>query len=345
MENVESLNPCHYPTTVCLIDDHRPFIISLCGNLDQMVPFRLYTSPRAALDDIHEIKQAAAPGWPQCLDEDFNNVSVDLNKNPLLFNYAKFHDEVHNINRFSQVSVVVVDYLMPEMDGLEFCRQLQDKNVKIILLTGAADEMVGVRAFNEGLIDRFILKNSKSMLKELNDSIRILQQQYFLDLAKPMKEAMLCTELDFFHDPVFIDFFKTYCQEQEIAEYYLSCFPRGIYVVNQLGKMTFLLVSDELTLRGDLIRAKEYNAPAEMIAQLETLEWNPYLKPTGYISDQSLPNWKSGLFPNQQLAGKETIYYSIIDAESILSDQECQIFPFNDYLEKLISIGINKKTL
>ena len=70
---------------------------------------------------------------------------------------------IYNKERFGETSVVVVDFAMPQMNGEEFCRklgQLKGNSVKIIMLTGEADEEMAVRLFNAGVIDKFLRKGN-----------------------------------------------------------------------------------------------------------------------------------------------------------------------------------------
>ncbi len=49
------------------------------------------------------------------------------------------------------VDVVVADFLMPEMDGIQFLREVRDQKPEVtrILLTGYADKQNAIRAINE----------------------------------------------------------------------------------------------------------------------------------------------------------------------------------------------------
>ena len=127
--------PVHtHPTLTVLIDDSDSFLKSLAFQLDPALARKTFHDTSAALHWLrHSTQQGETPLHvnfdTQNLPPDQCNVALDL-------------DRIWRISarpqRFATPSVLVVDYSMPQMNGLEFCQAVRDLPCKKILFTGAA---------------------------------------------------------------------------------------------------------------------------------------------------------------------------------------------------------------
>lgn len=77
--------------------------------------------------------------------------------------------------RYALTKVCIVDQVMPKASGLEVLRQLRGWHGQRVLLTGKADDSLAIRAFNEGLIDRFVRKEHGRPISTLFDLVQDLQ--------------------------------------------------------------------------------------------------------------------------------------------------------------------------
>ena len=85
--------------------------------------------------------------------------------------------------RETPVDLVILDVMMPEMDGLEACRQIRDfSDVPIILLTAKADDMDKLMGLEHGA-DDYLTKPFNIL--ELKARVRALLRRAGLREAKP----------------------------------------------------------------------------------------------------------------------------------------------------------------
>ena len=87
---------------------------------------------------------------------------------------AKTGREAVELALFYRPDVVVMDYMMPEMDGIEATRRIheQDAGIPVVLLTGSVDESLGLRGLRAGAAG-FLSKNMElaSLPRALRGSI------------------------------------------------------------------------------------------------------------------------------------------------------------------------------
>lgn len=167
--------PCiYYPTTVVMLDDNISLIENIRMTLNDYENIVLFDSPSIAIDFV-----TSSNAIPPCLDvlESINQDEIDFD-NVLAVDYAKLDSFYNHEN---QISVLVVDYSMPDINGVEFCERIKSYKSKKIMLTGEADTTIALEAFNNGLIDKFLTKDGSNISVMLNQFINGFKKEYFLD--------------------------------------------------------------------------------------------------------------------------------------------------------------------
>ena len=115
-------------------------------------------------------------------------------------------DGLDTIHREGPFSVVVTDYCMPEMNGIEFLsevRKVAPESVRM-LLTGSADLNAAIQAVNQGNIFRFLTKpcSSDALLDALKTGLREYRQSHkerkfnqrtrrLLDQARDIQQSLM----------------------------------------------------------------------------------------------------------------------------------------------------------
>ena len=178
-----SIPTCYFPSTTLFLDNSRDFLLSVVLHLDENVAYRMFDAPLDALDFIHNKQCGVDLLSRHCLGEYTEAKNFPLTNQSINLDLAAIHAELYNPYRFSEISVIVVDDAMPGMDGLEFCRRIENTKIKKILLTGPADENRAIAALNEGLIHRHINKSDENVAQLITKSIDDLQLNYFLYLS------------------------------------------------------------------------------------------------------------------------------------------------------------------
>ncbi len=168
---------CYHPTTVIFVDDNREFLqhVKKWLNHDEFA-HRTFDHPKTALKFLTKTHHPH-PFTERCVYQPNDDVPLDCSEFGI--NIRKIHHEMHNPERFNEIGVIVVDYAMPGMNGIDFCTRLEGLPFKKIMLTGEADEHLAVSAFNNGVIDHFIRKDDANFYAVTNQAIREMQAAYF----------------------------------------------------------------------------------------------------------------------------------------------------------------------
>jgi len=151
----------HRPGAIVFLDDDPDYLEMLALVLPKSWHVRLFLRPRTCINQLQQEPPLwEADAWAQQeMIDNWRNGSALI---PQILQYWSRQAE-----RYSFTRVCVFDYAMPGMDGLQALSELTDWPGGRVLLTGQADEHVAVSAFNRGLIDQFIAKQTPDISQHL----------------------------------------------------------------------------------------------------------------------------------------------------------------------------------
>jgi CheY-like chemotaxis protein len=330
--------PCYFfPTNVVFVDDNQSFLNSVSLALSATLPYKTFIDPKQAITFLKNNARQSV-NVESAVFVSSGNISgaasqgVELDLLPL-------QKRAYEQSRFNETSVVVVDYAMPTMNGLEFCRQLSDAGIrcKKLMLTGEADHSTAVDGFNKHIIDKFILKSDISTNVEmLNVIIADLQKQYFQEKSARILQYLLLDPLAPFVSESFVALFDSICHQYGVVEYYLFDTSGSFMLLTAEGKPIWFLVKNKEDKEMYCAMAEEAAVNAETFDALKAGRVIPFY-PDGVFNLPSDDAWNDAcLIPAKKLmCGNEELYYGVVErlaAESIKLDQ---IQSFNSYMSLL----------
>lgn len=325
---MSSVLSCYFPTTVVMVDDSKIFLDGLesCLNVKDPI-FKKFTNPELALDFINnnEVKSFEF----EDLITEGEESSSDWRS--LLINVYGIHNEIYNKDRFKKISTVTVDYAMPTMNGVEFCRRIKDKNIQKILLTGIADEAVAIEAFNTGAINRYIKKGDPKFADELEILIEKSRYMHFMRDSNFLAQTLCAYGKTHLKDPIFANFFHKIWSSKNFSEYYMLDHFGSYIFLNKKGSATCLFVLTESELNKLVEAAVESGDASEHV--LQALQSREFML-VHYSNNGTTPpvsEWGNYLYPAKKLDGYQTYYCTFNEISNVDIDHN-KVRSFEEYI-------------
>jgi len=304
-----------HPTLTVLVDDSDSFLRSLSFQLTPTLANKTFHDTTEALHWLHNsAPDSTGGGVPLHVNFDMQNLPADQ------CNVALDLERIYRIaerrQRFTTPSVVVVDYSMPQMNGLEFCAALAHLPCKKILFTGAADEKIAVAAFNRGLIDRYIKKSDDHALDLLEMEVAALQDTYFDQGSDTLREMVALHDYRFLCDPALTEVVRELKRTLGFVEHYIFPNPTGILFLDQHGKATLMVIETEKSMYAQYEIARDSDAPRSLLhALLERRVLTFFSDPfgDGMYNSSMAENWHRYCAAPRICQGQETYYWALFD--------------------------------
>lgn len=260
--------PFFHPTRVVFVDDDRSFLEFFPRTLGGGMPISRYDSPRKLLTDLAGGRietHIDLKCWAR-----HNDRLTELDHEHMLgLDKTMIFKRVFARQRFGSLSVAVIDFDMPEMDGLDLCHALSHLPCRKILLTGQATESQAVAAFNEGLIDCFVSKSDPRLKAVIRERILRYQRAFIADETRLLRHALRDETFVTWGDLGLGHLLQGLREERGIVEYYAVSDPaEGFLLVDAEGNGLLLLAFGSRTLEAQLASARLSGAPADVVERL-----------------------------------------------------------------------------
>lgn len=312
----------YFPTTALLLDDREAFLNGIALNLGDNVLNVLYSDPVKALEAIQGELQPSS-----FLYQALHGTSLGENF---------FGEEVFRGDRFKEISVAFVDYLMPPMDGLEFCRRIKDLPIRKVIMTGNVDLTPIKNAMEEGIVDEFILKSDAGFLQNIGAAIQKSHQQYFETLTEDLRKSSQLALGAWSEDPAFLEFFSQLLEKQEIVEYYVIDRDGQVLLFDRKGQPGLLVLFTDQSLQSFCDKLANCSSAASQ-EQMTSLLERKMMPISLHANDEEemKQSVAKGLFPAHKLEGDEVYYYALVKDVPFDFLQSDNVITFNHYLMQL----------
>lgn len=298
---------CFYSTKQIILDDNQAFTNSILFKMHGK-PVMAYQSANDALDFLVNRYQPSLKAtdliesdlpFVDASMEQVINVSIEKLKGP----YVKNQEDI---------SVILVDYHMVEMNGIEFLKRIQHLPIKKAIITGESDYKIGVDAFNQGLVDAYLRKDAPDFSLALDELISGLKWQYFSSLSECVPQIS-CFEY-LLNDKLTLKF-KSLVKGDEFKSYYLD-HTQGDFIIefNDQSKEVWLVRSLE-QLQEMAKVAEEDGASLQVVHQLRDGLMIPYF---GGLAYWEVPGseWTSYLQPISEHLSDGQLFFAKVGAKN-----------------------------
>lgn len=308
---IKALPLFYFHPTICWIDDDKLFldVVSMtfknhfnCLTFERpeeaLQFFSTYEAPLSNINFTREFTESDVSGTN-------HHLPVDLNISALT-NLAKIQ------HRANEITTIIVDYNMPNMNGLELCEKIKTTPFKKILLTGESNHAKAVEAFNQNLIDKFIRKDHE-LSDILQNYINELSYQYFYEKTANLILHIEASRSSPLSDPIFINFFYHWCQSNSIQEFYLINRQGSFLAKNNEGKLICFVVMNEheknefIKLNDELI-----DEIGMLLNELSEEKSIPFFGIGKESWDVDLDQWQNHFYPANVLEGRERYYWAVV---------------------------------
>jgi hypothetical protein len=228
---------------------------------------------------------------------------------------------------------VLVDYAMPEMNGINFCKEINSRKIYRLMLTGEAEYAIAFDAFNHRVIDQFIRKDANDVIaliiKYVSENEKYAFEAESFQVAALLAEQQKISFQEYcLFDPTFIAHFNSIIQFKAICEYYLYDAHGSYLLIDKFGNKNYYLVRDDQYIEKTIATCEKKNLPPQVIAALKSRE-----KLLLVDNPEEIPSdWQKRLFSIDGHFNGVKKYYYAFSSELPFDEIKYNIYSYDAYL-------------
>lgn len=207
------------------------------------------------------------------------------------------------------ISVLLIDYNMPEMCGLDFLKEITQLPIKKALITGESDYKIAINAFNQGLVDTYIRKDEPHFLEKIQATTFDLEWKYFTDLSSFIIDI---PDYNYLQNAHFIEIFRKFTYDNNVIAFCLVDMQGSFLTLDKQGNHKYILVRNKAQLRELSIIAKEDGASPNVTAHLEQGSAIPFFDNKDFWQIPA-DKWDEHLYPANTIGNEPDLVWAIIN--------------------------------
>ena len=301
----------YYRSTIITIDDEPMVADALSLLLQDNFDIKSFNKPHEFLDfmQTYQVPLSDNIALRGCKEHEYYDTASHTIVD---FNIPELHTLRKQPERNNEISVIIVDYRMPEINGVELCTLIKHINAKKILLTGDTNLQTAVSAFNDNIIDRFIKKSSPSMPAEILATVTELAHIYYQEKTSSILTHLEASRPSPLSDPDFVLFFTAWRKDQSIKEYTLIDKNGSFCMQNNNGEFSYFIVHTDNSLDSFIQINEDEAEAAPFLDSIKKRELIPFFG-IGKDCWSINPNdWEKHFHKANKLTGRENYYWSVI---------------------------------
>lgn len=326
MTVIDAMPACfHHPIKVIFLDDNRAFLDAIDLEFATQINLQTLTNAEAAFKAVDNHSQNITKSVFKLM----NDVNVDaISDHVINFKIINLLNHIYDKTRFDHVAVLVVDYEMPDINGIDFCKKLKESKIFRIMLTAEADKDIAIKAFNNGLIDKFILKTSQELYSEITLAVHELTRRYFRELSYSVINEHVSSIDALFSNKIYLEIFAKVKLQSQAVEYYMVDNSGSFLFLDKDANPTWFIVRHSKELDQQLELLQGYEVPCQIMESITKkekilflLSENEYKRP--------ISQWIEQMFDSKKL--DNNYYYSIVKGQLTDSIDWDRVVSYSSY--------------